>query len=87
MMVEFSLQLSLTLMGNRSKEVQTLTQLLHVPLSDNKAKERDSPILMHNHTCVLQPSFSGLHTVITVLWERLYFLTEAIWTYLLAHPT
>lgn len=66
---EFSLQLSLILMGNRSKEVQTLTQLLYVPLSDSEAEGKEifgfSCITVH----VLMPWVSGLHTVSTALWE------------------
>lgn len=49
-MNEFSLQLSLTLMGNRLKGIQNLMQLLHIPLSDSKAKSKDFEILMHSHT-------------------------------------
>lgn len=60
---EFSLQLSLILMGNRSKEVQTLTQLLHVPLSDNEAKGKEVLGFSCTTTHILRPSFSGLHTV------------------------
>lgn len=60
---EFSLQLSLILMGNRSKEVQTLTQLLYVPLSDNEAKGKEVLGFSCTTTHILRPSFSGLHTV------------------------
>lgn len=40
---EFSLQLSLTLMGNISKEIQTIMQLLYVSLTDNKAEGKAIP--------------------------------------------
>lgn len=66
---EFNLQLSLILMGNSSKEMQTLTQLLYVALPDSEAKDKKFLGFSCITTDVLWPWFSELHTVSTVLWE------------------
>lgn len=87
---EFSLQVS-DISGKqikRSTDSFAVTELLYIlPLSGNEAKGKEVWGFSCTITPILWPSFSGLHIVSTVLWEWLYFLTEAIWTYLLAHPT
>lgn len=66
---EFNLQLSLILMGNSWKEIQTLTQLLYIPLPDREARDKKFLRFSYITTRVLWPWFSELHTVSTVLWE------------------